>query len=138
MGLEIPAPDYGQGVYISTHCRPTPSEVEIFRALGERKMLRVRDSLALIGDGTEAHLKDDRAIKHWVRSRLTRSMGTIPAGLDLTFLCKYSEAAGFMLALDSARNLAKPKVPFALLSLVPPASVYLGADIDATLRPCVK
>jgi hypothetical protein len=102
------------------------------------QLTSVRAALALVGDGSEKKLLDDTDIRHYIRARLTRVLGSLPPDMDHTFLCTYSPAHGFMIAVDDAVNLPKAKVAFAVTSVSPPGSLYWGSVADSTCRPFSK
>eukprot|EP00050_Salpingoeca_kvevrii_P003297 m.220879 g.220879 ORF g.220879 m.220879 type:complete len:429 (-) comp10804_c0_seq11:63-1349(-) len=133
LGLAIPPSPYRSGTYETACCHPTNQELRIFPSLLTRRPKPVRDILQQIGDGQEKRLKNDKARKHWIRSRLTRASGASPTEIPLNFIVKYDVDAGIAIAVDSAMNLPKAKVSHALCSLTPPACIYNHTPLDATL-----
>ena len=115
-GLVVKAPPYTSAYYASYKCEPTKDEVSIFRSLMEQETILARDCLGMING--DRRLKDDSSKKSWIRSRLTKSSGGgNPPAIDLSFIVPYSEKAGFTIAVDSAMNLPKAKIYYAVMRL---------------------
>ena len=58
---------YLAGEYYSLSCEPTLGECQIFHSMIERKIIRTREAIKLIGDGQEQKLKKDRVIESWIK-----------------------------------------------------------------------
>jgi hypothetical protein len=82
-----------------------------------RPAITVRDCLGLING--DRRLKDDAAKKSWIRSRLTSSKTTAgnPPPMDLMYVVPYNAKTGLCVAVDSAQNLPKAKLHYAVMRI---------------------
>lgn len=66
-GLQVPAPDYSTGVYLSQQAYPTAQECMIYQALVQRAAIKVRDALDMASDGKQRRMPTDKTKLHWIR-----------------------------------------------------------------------
>jgi hypothetical protein len=128
MGVFVPAPRYGDGVYDTTRCVPTDAERVIYQRRasqgpqGEHKQ-QVRAVLAAAFPGETP----DADTQEWIATKL----GGKPAQLlDPTYLLTYQQDLGFKVAVDGLLNLPSPgllqapKFYKVVYLLSPPALYY--------------
>jgi len=121
---------YLAGEYYSLSCEPTLGECQIFHSVIERKIIRTREAIKLIGDGQEQKLKKDRVIESWIKTRLTRNIDALPGDLDLSYVALYHVMHGLKISVDAAQNLPWTNFTMATYCLSPPGSFYKGTRED--------
>jgi hypothetical protein len=125
-GLVVLSKFYRDGAYDSSRCRPSANEKKLYRSRLQRPPLSVRDAVVRLREaegGTAADVPEvipPAALK----ALLALPQNEQPGMLDMRFAFKYHPPLGFHIAVDGARNLAKPLVSYAVVSLHPGSGLY--------------
>ena len=63
---------------------------------------------------------------------MSKSADTVIANADLSYVVPYQKAYGFEIAVDGVQNMPKANIYFAVISIVPPSTLY---DASPAGRP---
>ena len=125
----LPTPVYGESVYDSTRCKPTPTERKLYHFVQQNKRrITVREALAEMPDFLKDPKQSDAELHTLIDTKLSKTAGVVPM-LELDHIVKYEEKFGFKVSVDGAQNLPKPGYTIAVMSLVPPGVLYGGKSI---------
>ncbi|XP_066454056.1 coiled-coil domain-containing protein 17 isoform X2 [Eleutherodactylus coqui] len=119
-------PEYSQGVYFSSTAQPTPGETQLYRAMVNRSMVRVREVIPLLAGGSLRGLVADELLSDWVTKTFNEKMKEAPRPFRLCCVSPYLAMSGLKVSVDSANNLPWSGFTVAHICFNPPAAFYYG------------
>lgn len=125
-GVWEDAYDYSDGLYISTSCTPTSSEMHIFPALLSRPIQMVSEAIKVLPNTSlnEKLKESTNNLEKYVKNQLIKGLDEIPVNLDLNKISRYQPEWGIKVAVDAASKLPWSGFTLAHISLNPPALFY--------------
>ncbi|XP_071983213.1 coiled-coil domain-containing protein 17 isoform X2 [Engystomops pustulosus] len=121
-------PEYSQGVYISSTALPNPGETQLYRAMANRSLVRVREVIPLLAGDSGRSLLADKLLSDWVNKTFTEKMKEAPRPFHLCCVSPYLLTSGVKVSLDSAQNLPWSGFTFGHICFSPPAAYYYGGQ----------
>ncbi|XP_073499706.1 coiled-coil domain-containing protein 17 isoform X2 [Phyllobates terribilis] len=118
-------PEYSQGVYFSRTAHPTPGETQLYRAMGNRSVVQVREVIPLLAGSSAQGLVTDELLIDWVNKTFA-GITEVPRPFQLCCVSPYLVTSGLKVSVDAARNLPWLGFTFAHICLNPPAAGYYG------------
>ncbi|XP_073400554.1 uncharacterized protein [Dendrobates tinctorius] len=118
-------PEYSQGVYLSSTAHPTAGETQLYRAMGNRSMVRVREVIPLLAGSAAQGLVTDKLLSDWVNKTFSE-IKEAPRPFQLCCVSPYLVTSGVKVSVDAAQNLPWLGFTFAHVCFNPPAAYYYG------------
>ncbi|CAJ0953861.1 unnamed protein product [Ranitomeya imitator] len=118
-------PEYSQGVYLSSTAHPTAGETQLYRAMGNRSMVRVREVIPLLASSSAQGLVTDKLLSDWVYKTFAE-IKEAPRPFQLCCVSPYLVKSGMKVSVDAAQNLPWLGFTFAHVCFSPPAAYYYG------------
>ncbi|XP_040264098.1 coiled-coil domain-containing protein 17 [Bufo bufo] len=119
-------PEYSEQVYFSDTALPTLGETQLYRAMMNRSMVRVREVIPRLAGSSAQGLLTDELLSDWVNKTFIEKMKEAPRPFQLCCVSPYLITAGMKISVDTALNLPWSGFTFAHICFNPPAAYYYG------------